>query len=276
MDSKTSTAELPASVEATPSIIPKIPQDIIDEILDHLALPTNPDFGSLRSCALLSKSWAQPCRRYLFHAVLFSTRDMNRWLKAFPVPEESPVNHVKDLRVWIGGYDCVPESFFEYTSWFTNAKKVSLTGNGGDSPLRVPSLWRLPQSVTALTMNTDVVTLVQIRDIIAHLPNLDDLSLLGYLIAVDKDVLPGIGTTLKCRFGGRLRLSGGCVGEDVANMLLDVPTGLHFTDVRIHGTYECFASIVRLAEACDRTLVNLSCTANPKGKYYPFSWPNWF
>jgi len=38
------------------------------------------------------------------------------------------------------------------------------------------------QSATFSTMNTDVVTLVQIRDIMAYLPNLDDLSLSGYLV----------------------------------------------------------------------------------------------
>ena len=55
-------------------------------------------------------------------------------------------------------------------------------------------------------MNTDVVALVQIRDIMAHLPNLDDLSLLGYLVAVDRNMLPGIGRVLSGRFGGRLQL----------------------------------------------------------------------
>ena len=261
-------------MEVNTPITPRIPQEIIDEILGHLAVPTNPDFGSLRSCALVSKSWVQSCQRHLFHTVLFSARDMNRWLEVFPVKEESPANHVKDLRVWIGGYDCVPERFFEYTSWFANVKKVALTGNGRDSVLRVPSLWRLPQSVRSLIMNTDVVTLVQIRDIMAHLPNLDDLSLSGSLTAVDRDVLSGIGTTLKGRFGGRLQLSGGCAGEDVNNMLLEIPTGLNFADVMIHCTHECFPSTVRLAESCGRTLMSLSYTASPYSKSYPFSWSN--
>ena len=191
---------------------------------------------------------------------------MKRWLKAFPVEEESPANHVRDLHIWIGGYDCVPEAFFEYTSWFVNVKSVALTGNGMDSPLRVPSLWRLPQSVTSLTTNTDMFTLVQIRDIMAHLPNLDNLSLSGTPIAANKDMLPGIGTTIKCRFGGRLQLFGEYVSEEFINMLLEIPTGLHFTGVGVHGTHECFPSTVRLAEACCETLVDLSYTARCHGK----------
>jgi len=276
MDSKTSIIELPASVEANTSITPSIPQEIVDEILGHLAVPTNPDFESLRSCALVSESWVQSCQRHLFHTILFSARDMNRWLDVFPTKEESPANHVKHLRVWIGGYDCVPEWFFKYTWWFANVKKVTLIGKGGDPPLRVPSLWRLPQSVVSLTMNTDVVTLVQVRDIMAHLPNLDDLSLLGYPIAVDRNMLPGIGRVLKGRFGGGLQLYEGCVGEDVTNMLLEIQAGLHFTDVMIHGTHECFPSTVRLAESCGRTLMNLLYTASPYSKSYPFSWFNQF
>ena len=182
--------------------------------------------------------------------------------------EESPANHVRDLRVWIGGANCVPERFFEYTSWFTNTKRVCLGGGGGSSPIRVPSLWRLPQSVISLTLGTDVFTLVQVRDIMAHLPNLDDLSLSGSLIAVDKpDRLPGIGTTLRGRFGGRLELFGGWLGEDITNMLLGIPTGLHFTDVKIHGAHGCFPSTVKLVEACARTLVNLSYTATHGCKF---------
>ena len=202
---------------------------------------------------------------------------MDRWLETFPVPEESPANHVRDLTVEIGGGESVPERFFEYISWFTNVKWVTLQGReAGAPPLRVPSLWRLPQSVTSLTVSTNAVTLVQIRDIMAQLPNLDDLGLFEHLAAVDNDLLPGIGTTLKGRFGGQLVLTERCVDEGVTNMLLEIPTRLHFTEVGIFGTHTCFPSTVRLVEACGETLVNLRYTAHFDGKSYPFSWYNWF
>ena len=277
MDSKTSTEECPAPVEAKEAIIPRIPQDIIDEILDHHAAADRFfRFRSLRSCALVSRSWVQSCRRHLFRTVVFNCWAVNRWLKAFPVPGESPANHVRELTVDIGGDECVPEGFFEYTSLFTNTKCVRLRGFGGVPPLRDPSLWGLSRSVTSLTVFTDAVTLVQIRDIMAQLPDLDDLRLSGYPTAVDKDMLSGIGTTLKGRFGGRLVLAERYVDEDVTNMLLEIPTRLHFTEVIISGLHGCFPSTVRLAEACGKTLVDLWYEAHIYGKSYPFSWSSRF
>ena len=275
MDSTISIEECPTSAEAEAVITPWIPQDIVDEILDHLAL-TDPDLKSLQSCALASKSWVQPCRRHLFHTAHFTSGSVYGWFAAFPVPEESPAHHVRDLQVWIGSFTHVPEWFFGYTSWFTNAEKVVLLGDGGLPPLRVPSLWRLPQSVTALTVQANVVNLVQIRDVMALLPNLDDLTLTGYPDDVDEDMLPGIGATLKGGFGGRLILSGGCVGEDVGNMLLEIPTRLHFTEVGICAMHQCFPSTVRVVEACGKTLVNLSYMANCYGKSCPLSRSGWF
>jgi hypothetical protein len=55
-------------------------------------------------------------------------------------------------------------------------------------------------------------------------------------------------------------------------MLLEVPTGLHFTELHIRGTHESFLPTVRLAEACCKTLVKLSYTVSIHGKSPLFSW----
>ena len=248
-------------------IIPGVPQEIVDEILDHLA--TDSSFRALRACALVSKSWVPSCRRHLFYTARFTSRDMDRWLKSFPAPEESPAHHVRELRVRIVGDHCVPERFFEYARWFMNVK-MSLLGSGGLCQRR-PSLWKLPQSVTSLTINMDVVTLVQLRDIMAQLPSLDNLSLSGSPVPVDRSALLGVGTTLRGRFGGKLLLRDGCAHKDVADVLLGVPTGLRFTEVDIRCMPECLLSTVRLVEACGKTLVKLSYMITSHGKSHPFS-----
>jgi len=247
----------------------RIPQELLDEILDYLAIDS--DFGSLQSCALVSKRWVPSCRRHLFHTTVFSSDDMTRWFKLFPLPEKSPAHYVRELRVWIGGHSRVPEKFFKYTPCFVNVERMFLLGNGGVAPWRTPSIWRLPQSVTSLTINTSVVTLVQIRDIIAQLPNLDDLSLPGYLIPDAGRALVGIGTTLKGRFGGKLLLRNDCADNDVMNMLLEIPSGLHFTAVHIRCGGECLLTTVRLVEACGKTLVKLSYMVTFHGKYHSSS-----
>ena len=274
MGSKISKAKRPTSAKPKAVVVPRVPQEIIDEILDHLALDS--DFESLRSCALVSKSWVPSCRRHLFHTILFASWDMTRWLNRFPVPEESPGHHVKDLHFPLGGFFDGPRGFSEQTPWFTNVERMTLSGHGGYLSSQTASLRRLPQSVTSLTIDTDMVTLVQIRDVMVQLPNLNDLSLSGSLVAGDRNALSGIGTVLRGKFGGQLRLLSGYADKDVMNMLLEVPTGLHFTEMRIRGTHVSFLSTVRLAEACCKTLVKLSYAVSIHGKSYPFSWPSRF
>jgi len=136
----------------TGTVVPRIPQDIIHEILDHLAARS--DFRSLRACALLSKPWVPPCRRHLFYTVTINPRNVGGWFKVFPVPEESPAHHVRDLRVWIGGDVHVLEEFPKHTPWFTNVEKVSFLGYGAPRLSRTRSVWRLSQSVTSLAIRT--------------------------------------------------------------------------------------------------------------------------
>ena len=124
----------------------------------------------------------------------------------------------------------------------------------------------LPPSITTLAVDTDAITLVQVRDVIVKLPNLDNLSLSGSPAAVDRRELPGIGTVLRGRFGGKLTLCNQYADEDVINMLLEIPSGLHFTEVQIHCMNERPPSTVRLVEACDETLVKLSHTIAVNGK----------
>ena len=139
---------------------------------------------------------------------MFTLCNTRRWLKVFPVPEVSPSHHVRDLRVWLGGEDSAPENLFELVQWFPNVEKISLMGYEGDLSLRRTSLWKLPPSITTLAVDTDAITLVQVWDVIAKLPNLDNLSLSGSPTAVDRRELPGIGTVLRGRFGGKLTLCG--------------------------------------------------------------------
>ena len=263
MGSNASKVENTIPVETNTAIIPTIPQDVIDEILAHLAAETGGRArvlasSTLKACALVSKPWVQSCQRHLFRVVKFTSGNVNGWFEAFPVPEESPGRHVRDLHVWLGGEDGVPENLFEFVRWFSNVEKISLMGYRGDPSLRNPSLWRLPPSITTLAVDTDAITLVQVRDVIAQLPNLDNLTLSGTLAAVDRRELPGIGTALRGRFCGKIALRDACVHEDVINMLLEIPSGLRFTEVWIHCTGDRLPSVVRLAEACGNTLVKLS------------------
>ena len=193
----------------------------------------------------------------------------------FPVREESPAHYVRDLRLKMEVNSRIPDNFFECLPWFTDVDRMSLSGHGM-VPLTEPSSWKLPRSVTSLTIDSPLVTLVQVRDIMLQLPNLNDLALTPDSLAKpDERMLPGNRTALKGRFGGRLLLRGGCVGEDVVNMLLEIPSGLRFTELDIYCTQDPLpSSAVRLAEACRETLVKLSHMFDYPCMSRPFS--GWF
>jgi len=267
MDSKASTTRPLTSAKTETAVIPRIPREIIDGILDYLATDSYSAVTFLRSCSLVSKSWVPPCRRHLFRFVTFDLRNVDRWLEAFPRPEESPAHHIRELCVRFGGRDCIPEGFFEVTPLFKNVEKLTLMGLRG-LPLRVPSLWKLPPSVTSLTIKTNAFTLVEVRDLLALLPDLNGLSLTGYLAAGGVPV--GIGTVLRGRFGGRLRILKGPAHEGITKMLLEIPTGLRFTEMEIRCKCKFLLSTVKLAEACGETLVKLLYAVSVYGEAHSF------
>ena len=272
MGSKASTTSPPTSVKV--NIIPRVPQEIIDEILGHITTSSYYYYAavtSLRSCSLVSKSWVPTCQRHLFRTISFTSWNIGKWLKAFPVPEESPARHVRDLSVQIGGRDCVPEDLFQHTLWFGNVRKVTLLGDWYGR--RIHSFWKLPQSVTFLAIKTDVFTLMDIWELLERLPNLNNLFLPGSL--ADDVVQPGIEGVPRGRFGGQLQLLRGSAHQDLTNMLLEVPTGLRFAKVDISCDRECSLLTVRLVEACAKTLVKLSLAISAHGKPHSLQ-PGWF
>ena len=266
MGSKTSKAKHSTSVHTKTVVAgvagvpkaPMVPQDIVHEILDYLVADS--DLKSLRSCCLVSKSWIEICRRYLFHTIFFTPIHTTKWLEKFPVPGESPAHHVRDLRFLSGGDFDSPERFLEHIPWFINVERVTLLGYGGWETLsQILLLGRFSQSVTSLVINAGLpISALQVQNILVALPSLNNVSLSGSLLVTSRDTLRGMGTVLRGDFGGRLRL----IKEttEVAHILLAVPTGLHFTKVEVLGMHECLITTVMLAEECGRSLTKLTYT----------------
>ena len=248
---------------------PAIPQDIIYQILDHLVFVDSNSRLSLRSCSLVSKSWVTPCRGHLFRTLSFSLKDTFRWIQTFPIPDQSPAHYIRYLRLSLQGHYYVPEEFFRRIQGFTNMKGIAMSVDGDQGQSWwMPSSVALPHSVTSLTLDSNSITVLQIRNIMVRLPNLNDLSLSGSLRGHRSKK---IGKILTGKFGGRLELHklGRGSYADVVNMLVDAPTGLHFTEVDIHSGRESLLSTVRLIEACRKSLVKVTYTVN-SGKSCPF------
>jgi len=272
-------------VSKTPQV-PRIPNEILDEILKHFIADSGSYDDSLqrslRSCSLVSKSWVPPCRRYLFHTIIFTPRKVARWLKTFPVPEKSPAHYVKDLCLSFGGHYGARNEFFKHIPWFTNAEKMAVTMGVTLASFGTSLFTRLPQSLTLLSIKGtawDEIDLVQMRDTMVHLPNLNHLILSGAVVARSefRKLLPGLGAVLRGRLGGELRFRDS--NRHFMVMLLEVPTGLHSTKIHIHADCVRHLRTVGLVEACCKTLVQFSYLCIMRlGQSHPFRSPcltNW-
>jgi len=165
-------------------------------------------------------------------------------------------------------------SLFQVHSVVYKRGEDGFVGAWGSSTVSDAFALEVTASVTSLTINTNMFTLVEIGDIMAQLPDLDDLSLSWSLLSEDRGALLGIGTVLRGRFGGRLVLRDGCADEGVMNVLLEIPTGLRFTEVQIYCTHRCLSSAIRLVEACGNTLVKMSYAVTFYHGFHPFPWSN--
>ena len=273
----TTIAKRTSSMKTDTTAVPvEIPQDIIEETLSHLGSSEDEAVSrfALLSCSLVSKSWVTPCRRYLFRTITLSEKYMKNWIETFPVPEKSPAHHARKLRFWYTWPSGTPEGLFGYIPWFKNVREVAWGGHVGLQQLcRILSLGNLSQSVVSLCIDMDLVTASQIRDVIEMLPNLYDLGLLGSFAAMGTNGSRGIGAAPKRKFGGQLELHGEYADADIINMLLEVPTGLHFTGVLICSPEACLLSAVRLAEACGENLTKLTYIVEDHGEFHPASFP---
>jgi len=73
------------------------------------------------------------------------------------------------------------------------------------------------------------------------------------------------------RVSGELVLPGVCGNWDAKNTLLEILAGLPFSKVEINCAREYIPSIIRLVEACSKTIVKLSLGVIFNGEYHPSS-----
>ena len=112
--------------------------------------------GNAGIIALISKSWVPSSRRHPFHTIILTPKDIVRWLKTFPVPENSLAHHVRVLSFSPGGYYDAPQELSEHAPWFTNVRRVELSRDPTFQPSQASlSGIRLPQSITSLVIGTD-------------------------------------------------------------------------------------------------------------------------
>ncbi|KAF9646910.1 hypothetical protein BDM02DRAFT_2861371 [Thelephora ganbajun] len=241
---------------------PRLPQELLDEIMDHLA----DDFISLRRCSTAARTFVPPCRRHLFRRVVFRPHNLPTWKTTFPDPSTSPAAYTHEMRIHFASD--VPTQLAEYMPYFFNVRDLTLIGGRCENRDWVSSIGRLPASIRSLTMKFVSVTNAQVLEIMEQLPNLDDFSLCTFK---GGDFTAGAGEILRGRYGGKLDL---LLMEDfhasIVRSLLKAPEGLGFKSIKAFcNTGDDFPLYVDLVATCRDTLVNLDISVSAEAIIIP-------
>ena len=238
--------------------IPRLPQELFDEIIDHLA----DDPTSLRRCSIAVRSFVQSCRRHLFRRVVFRPHNLPAWKATFPHPSMCPAAYTHEMRIHLAPE--APIQLAEYMPYFSNVRDLTLIGGRCEIRDWIPCLGRLPSSIRSLTMKFASITNGQVLEIMEQLPNLDDISLSAFkgagLTAEADEILRG-------RYSGKLDL---LLMEDfhagIVRSLLKAPEGLGFRSIKaLCNTEDDFPVYVDLVASCQDTLVDLDISVSAEG-----------
>ena len=240
---------------------PRVPQELVDEVLDHLAN----DMATLRSCSLVTKAWIYSSRRHLFNTIFFTPNGITKWNRSFPIPEDSPARLVRDLSFCFVEPD-VPIDFADRIYHFSNVQNLTLIGRTAIDPGFIDALGQLPPSTRSVDITFAEVLTAHIISVMRQLPNLDNLSLMSTKLG--GPIPPGTGKLIQCRLSGKLRLRRQSAHQDLLDMLTEVPVGPQFAEVEIRDArMECFPATLKLVRACQDTLTKLHFSTIVQGIY---------
>lgn len=239
--------------------IPRLPQELLDEIMDHLA----DDSISLRRCSTAARTFVSSCRRHLFSRVVFRPHNLPTWKITFPDPSNSPAAYTREMRIHLASD--APPQLEEYMPYFSNVRDLTLIGGRCENREWISTIGKLPISIRSLTMKFVSVTNVQVLEIMEQLPNLDDFSLCTFKGVGFSDEA---GEILRGKYGGKLDLL--LMDASIVRSLLKAPEGLGFKSIKAFcNTGDDFPAYADLVATCRDTLSELDISVSAEGEHRP-------
>ena len=256
-------------------VVPYIPQELVDEIIDVLG----GDKKDLLSCSLVSAGWIHRSRRHLFAAIkLHSLSDLQLW---FGSGLGSSSCHVRDLDLaqtdalkWI-----VPDTLAgipdEFTS-FRNVQSLSLTGLDltlFDEHSLTGSFGHLSGCLTSLSIKGLTVHPDALLFFVCMFPKLDNLKLDH--LTMGKAITSFPYPTVTPRFRGKLALSNiKANGTQMIAPFVDPPLPMAFEDVCVvECKFESPKPLKDLFAACQATMKKIHVSKIFLGGFHFSNYP---
>ena len=250
---------------------PDLPSEILNLIVDFLY--DEPE--TLGQCCLVSKSWVSRAQKHLFAVVVFHTPDsIKAWKRTFPEPSKSPAHHTRALTIECpeaitaadGAVGGLIPAFSRLV--YLEVSRILCAHHG--STVDLTPFHKVPHNLKSLSVTSFPFPLLPLFDLIGSLPLLEDLSLRGSARDINDNDLDGPQTVVPSStpppFTGLLDI---CLLRGIAGaarLLLSLPNGLHFRELRLQWYLQAdLRYIVQLVTACSDTLELLDVACMGKG-----------
>jgi len=164
--------EINRDFRTTTTIMPELPQELIDAIIDHVY-----DRRTLKACSLVCSQWSARSRKYLFARVqLSSETDFRRWYARIRPGPSGPSSLVKCL--YLAECHLRPrrvqlESFSGLRTLIIRRWKMSIV----QASSMLQCLGPLLKNVTRLTLGEIFFHPLTLATFVSHFPRLRDLSI---------------------------------------------------------------------------------------------------
>jgi hypothetical protein len=239
-----------------------LPPEILDLVVDHLC----GEPATLRVCCLVSKSWVPRSRRHLFAHVVFKQSFIESWLKVFPDPSNSPAHHTRTL--WIRGLPALATLFRNAWVCVPFHHIVSLnveTFRSNDDEISLAPLRGLSPALKSLYITFSSMPLSEVFGLICSFPSLEDLILISD--SDDHSTEEWSIPSSSPKFTGTLHLGMRHVIRSTVHRLLDLPFGLHFSEITVNCIHGDADSAARLVSRCSDTLKSLRVSFSPSSMF---------
>ena len=249
----------PSSEVVSSTIRRDLPPEMIDYIIDHLAVTRKKKTyrDALMNCCLVSKSWVPRCRKHLFREIRLDTiKRLRAWKETFPVPAQSPDHFVCTLVV---GSMRIPQEYVHRIQSLTGVVKLRMLNcldhefesNDPLFPFPVLSL------VKSLHVCCDFLRSSEFLNLIHSFPLLVDLRItqFGEMDGAARADFwshappPPLTGTLWLRWQGNRGVP----------LLIDLPGGLRFRKIVLAADKHSEEEVELLATLVERCLGTLEC-----------------
>ena len=255
-------------------VVPHVPQEIIDKIIDILA----GDKRSLRSCSLVSKSWVDRGRPYLFtHVRLCSLYGLRRWSRVTPPRICHHVRFlclVEDRVIW--GVDWItPDVLKTISTSLPNLESLKLVDLDLTHSNQCAPFGCFSENLTSLTLFHSTLNTDTLLSFVWMFPKLDNLTLCDLKVTTSHISFPTPAALPS--FRGKLTLSN--INHQFASHVIapfvNHPHPMAFRDVCIENcSFERQEDVRDLFLACRKTVRTVDIwevfirESHPSGLFY--------